>query len=75
MPASATWASIDGALGRSAAGSMRELQETLQLRVVTHEYPVLHPAAPQYPEAEGRGFLLDVAYPAPPPAVPGRQSS
>ena len=48
------------------AAVMRELQETLGFRVVTHEYPVLHPAAPQYAEAEARGFLLEVAYPAPP---------
>lgn len=48
------------------AAAMRELQETLGFRVVTHEYPVLHPAAPQYAEAEARGFLLEVAYPAPP---------
>ncbi|MDP8924482.1 MAG: DUF5110 domain-containing protein [Chloroflexota bacterium] len=45
---------------------LRELQETLGFRVVTHEYPVLHPAAPRYAEAEARGFLLEVAYPAPP---------
>ena len=48
------------------AAVMRELQDTLGFRVVTHEYPVLHPAAPQYAEAEARGFLLEVAYPAPP---------
>jgi alpha-glucosidase (family GH31 glycosyl hydrolase) len=50
------------------AATLGTLQDELGFRVVTHEYPVLHPAAPQYPEAERRGFLLDVAYPA--PAVP-----
>jgi len=48
---------------------MSELQESLGFKVVTHEYPVLHPDAPQYAEAEQRGYLLDVAYPAPPPST------
>lgn len=47
------------------AGTLGRLQDDLGFKVVTHEYPVLHPDAPQYAEAEQRGFLLDVAYPAP----------
>jgi len=50
------------------AVTLRELREEYALRVITHEYPVIHPDAPGYDEAERRGFLLDVAYPAPPPA-------
>jgi len=30
---------------------------------VTHEYPVLHPASPLYPEAVTQGYLLDAGYP------------
>jgi alpha-glucosidase (family GH31 glycosyl hydrolase) len=45
-----------------------ELQEVHGYRVVTHEYPVMHPDAPGFAEAEQRGFLLGVAYPAPPPS-------
>ncbi|MGE3268038.1 MAG: TIM-barrel domain-containing protein [Chloroflexota bacterium] len=47
------------------AAIMGTLQDDLKFKVVTHEYPVLHPDAPQYAEAEQRGFLLDVAYPRP----------
>jgi len=47
------------------AATLGILQDDLGFRTVTHEYPVLHPDAPQYAEAEARGFLLDVAYPAP----------
>ncbi len=36
--------------------------------VITHEYPVLHPASPLYPEASTRGYLLDAGYPEAPPA-------
>ena len=50
-------------LFRDAAGLLRELQVDLGYRLVTHEYPVVHPDAAQYAEAERRGFLL-----APPPA-------
>jgi alpha-glucosidase len=52
------------------AATMRTLQDEYGLKVVTHEYPVLHPDAPQYAEAERRGFLLDIAYPRPAP-LPG----
>ncbi|MCC7372497.1 MAG: DUF5110 domain-containing protein [Chloroflexi bacterium] len=52
------------------AATMRTLQEEHHLNVITHEYPVLHPDAPQFAEAERRGFLLDVAYPRP-AALPG----
>src|SRR6266536_1122888 len=55
------WAEPEALLG--------ELQETLGYRVVTHEYPVLHPDAPGFAEADERGFLLGVAYPAPPPST------
>lgn len=50
------------------AATLGQLQDELGFRVVTHEYPVIHPNAPGYAEAEQRGFLLDVAYPAPDPA-------
>jgi alpha-glucosidase len=50
------------------AATLGTLQEGLGFRVITHEYPVLHPDALGYAEAERRGFLLDVAYPAPAPA-------
>ena len=50
------------------ADTLGKLQHELNLRVITHEYPVIHPGAPGYAEAEQRGYLLDVAYPAPPPA-------
>ena len=36
--------------------------------VITHEYPVLHPASPLYPEASTRGYLLDAGYPEATPA-------
>jgi alpha-glucosidase (family GH31 glycosyl hydrolase) len=49
------------------ADTLGRLQNELRLRVITHEYPVIHPDAPGYAEAEQRGFLLDIAYPAPPP--------
>ena len=49
------------------AATLGQLQDGLGFRVIIHEYPVLHPAAPGYAEAEERGFLLDVAYPAPVP--------
>src|SRR5262249_32937992 len=29
---------------------------------ITHEYPVLHPDSPLYPEAEGKEYLLDAGY-------------
>jgi alpha-glucosidase (family GH31 glycosyl hydrolase) len=32
-------------------------------RVFSHEYPVLHEQSPLYPEALGKGYLLDHAYP------------
>jgi alpha-glucosidase (family GH31 glycosyl hydrolase) len=51
-------------------GMMRELQEGLGFRVVTHEYPVLHPQAEPFAEAEGQGFLLP---PAPAPASRARR--
>lgn len=54
------------------AATMRALQDEYQLKVVTHEYPVLHPDAPQYAEAERRGFLLDIAY-ARPATLPGEE--
>jgi alpha-glucosidase len=38
--------------------------------VVSHEYPVLHPASPLYAEAEREGYLLDCAYPMFPPTRP-----
>ena len=57
-------------LWSAPAEIMRALQKDHQLKVVTHEYPVLHPDAPQYAEAERRGFLLDVAYPRPDPSAP-----
>jgi alpha-glucosidase (family GH31 glycosyl hydrolase) len=47
-------------------GLMRELQQDLGYRVVTHEYPVLHPEAEPFAEAEGRGFLLPPTRPVPP---------
>jgi alpha-glucosidase len=47
------------------AATLGVLQDDLGFRTVTHEYPVLHPDAPQCAEAEERGFLLGVAYPAP----------
>lgn len=47
------------------AAILGTIQDELGFRTVTHEYPVLHPDAPQFAEAERRGFLLDVAYPAP----------
>jgi alpha-glucosidase len=58
---------------------LSQLQEGLGFRVITHEYPVIHPGAPGYAEAERRGFLLDVAYPAPdsarvPPPSDGREA-
>ena len=35
--------------------------------VMTHEYPVLHPESPVYPEAASREYLVDAGYaPAPP---------
>jgi alpha-glucosidase (family GH31 glycosyl hydrolase) len=49
------------------AATLGTLQDELGFRVVTHEYPVLHPSAPGYAEADAKGYLLDVAYPAPPP--------
>lgn len=54
---------------------MRELQEELRYRVVTHEYPVLHPQARQYAEAEARGYLLEAAYSRPDPHAPRRPQS
>ena len=33
------------------------------LRVITHEYPVLHPASALHAEAEEQGWLLEAAYP------------
>jgi alpha-glucosidase (family GH31 glycosyl hydrolase) len=51
------------------ADTLGKLQNELNLRVITHEYPVIHPDAPGYAEAEQRGFLLDIAYPAPPPVT------
>ncbi|MFN8525526.1 MAG: glycoside hydrolase family 31 protein [Chloroflexota bacterium] len=30
--------------------------------VITHEYPVVHPDAPQFKEAEERGFLVNAGY-------------
>jgi len=38
--------------------------------VVSHEYPVLHPASPLFAEAEREGYLLDHAYPMFPPDRP-----
>ncbi|HEX2185704.1 MAG TPA: TIM-barrel domain-containing protein, partial [Chloroflexota bacterium] len=53
-------------------GLMRELQEELGYRVVTHEYPVLHPQARQFDEAERRGFLLaPTPRTRPPASAPG----
>jgi alpha-glucosidase (family GH31 glycosyl hydrolase) len=34
------------------------------LKVITHEYPVLHPDSPLYREAEARDYLLDDGYAA-----------
>jgi alpha-glucosidase (family GH31 glycosyl hydrolase) len=54
------------------AALMRELQEDLGFRVVTHEYPVLHPQARPFAEAERRGFLLPpIPRPPPRPNLPG----
>ena len=41
------------------------------MRVVTHEYPVLHHASPLHAEAAGNGYLLAEAYPDVPPAGRG----
>jgi alpha-glucosidase (family GH31 glycosyl hydrolase) len=41
---------------------LAELHE-LKFRVVTHEYPVLHPGSPLAVEARDRGYLLDETYP------------
>src|SRR5579871_4748428 len=40
-----------------------------KLRVITHEYPVLHSQSPLFAEAAARGYLLDDGYPDIPPAV------
>jgi alpha-glucosidase len=56
-------------------GLLHELQEELHYRVVTHEYPVLHPQARQFAEAEARGYLLDAAYSRPDPREPRRPQS
>ena len=53
------------ALWSDPAATLGELQDRLKFKVITHEYPVMHPAMPGFEEAERRGFLLDVAYPAP----------
>jgi alpha-glucosidase (family GH31 glycosyl hydrolase) len=42
-------------------------------RVISHEYPVLHPDAPGFAEAERSGYLLDYGYPAV-AATPGATS-
>ena len=39
-------------------------------RVISHEYPVLHPASPLFAEAARAGYLLDCAYPMHPPGRP-----
>jgi alpha-glucosidase (family GH31 glycosyl hydrolase) len=56
------------ALFPDPAATLGTLRDEHHLRFITHEYPVIHPDAPGYAEAERRGFLLDIAYPAPPPA-------
>jgi len=33
------------------------------MRVVAHEYPVLHPESPLFAEASARGYLLDAGFP------------
>jgi alpha-glucosidase len=38
--------------------------------VVSHEYPVLHPASPLFAQALQSGFLLEAAYPMHPPGRP-----
>ncbi len=44
------------------AATLKEFHAA-NFRVLSHEYPVLHPAAPGFAEAERRGYLLDYAYP------------
>jgi alpha-glucosidase (family GH31 glycosyl hydrolase) len=39
-------------------------------RVISHEYPVLHPGSPLFRHAERQGYLLDCAYPMHPPGRP-----
>jgi len=40
-----------------------------RFHIVTHEYPVLHPQSPLYPEACDRGYVLDAGYPLVTPAA------
>ena len=40
--------------------------------VMTHEYPVLHPASPLFPEAEAMEYLVDAGYAQAPP--PGQRA-
>jgi alpha-glucosidase (family GH31 glycosyl hydrolase) len=49
-------------LFRSAAELVAGIKQA-GLRVVTHEYPVVHTDSALHTEAEERGFLLDAAYP------------
>lgn len=44
------------------AGLLRELHDQ-HFAVLTHEYPVLHPESPLFPEARRRGYLLAEGYP------------
>ncbi len=41
------------------------------MRVIAHEYPVLHPESPLFAEASARGFLLDAGFPDRRAAPPG----
>ena len=41
---------------------LREMHDQ-HFAVITHEYPVLHPESPLYPEASKKGYLLAEGYP------------
>jgi alpha-glucosidase len=53
---------VQPALFADAADLVGEVRQA-SLRVVTHEYPVLHPESGLHDEAEDKGFLIEAAYP------------